>query len=220
LPSVMLDIDKINKRFGGITALDSISFHVLPGQIVSLIGPNGAGKTTLVNILSGFDSCDKGRIIFNNVDITRKPAEDRVRSGMTRIFQDSRLFEDLNVVENIAAAQYFNVDTGFVNSILWPWHDKRIREKCYQKADELLQKFDINEYRSIYPSELSHGVRRRVEIARAVATNPSLLLLDEPAAGLVGKETQKIMKLIRGLSDSGTSSLILERLSPGEQLRK
>jgi ABC-type branched-subunit amino acid transport system ATPase component len=206
----MLKIDEVTKRFGGVLAVNCVSLEIPRGQITSLIGPNGAGKTTLINILSGIYQCDSGRILLDGHDITHKSPDKRVHIGLTRTFQNIRLFSTLSVLENVAAGFICHSEKGVPSALFEPRRHRRELERINDSAEQLLAWLGIRKYKDHLPAELSYGIRRRVEIVRALATKPKLLMLDEPTAGLMAGEAQELVNIMRELVDEGITLLLIE----------
>ena len=206
----MLKIHRVTKVFGGVVALDSVSFDVHMGDIVSLVGPNGAGKTTLFNVIAGIYSCDCGRIIFDGQDVTTLPTHKKALLGLGRTFQNVRLFPSLNVLENVMVGAYCRTQSSFLDTIISRGRDRRKRNQIREQAEELLNWVGGFELRYHLPAELSYGNQRRVEIARSLATSPKLLILDEPTAGMSSSEAQEIIHLMHKLTAKGLTLLLIE----------
>ena len=206
----MLKIHRVNKAFGGVVALDSVSFDVPTGNIVSLIGPNGAGKTTLFNIIAGIYKCDHGRISFDGQDVTTLPPHEKALLGLGRTFQNVRLFPSLNVLENVMIGAYCRTQSGVLDAIISRGRDRRERSQVREQAEELLNWVGCFELRYHLPAELSYGNQRRVEIARSLATSPKLLILDEPTAGMTASEAQEVVHLMHQLTAKGLTLLLIE----------
>jgi branched-chain amino acid transport system ATP-binding protein len=206
----LLAVDKATKRFGGLTAVDDVSFDVQQGEIVGVIGPNGAGKSTLFNLISGIAPLTKGRVTFASRDMAQIAVHDRSAIGMTRTFQIVRLFGHLDVAANVMLGGHCGMTQGFVGSLLRLPNilveDQRLREKAMQLLDfvGLVDRADHT------ADHLPHGQQRLLEIARAMIADPRLVLLDEPAAGLNGTETAHLLELVRKLNAQGVSVLIVE----------
>ena len=202
----VLAIDDLAVRFGGVTALDAVSLRVRPGEIVGLIGPNGAGKTTLIDAVTGYVRPARGRITLNDIDITGRTPTRIARSGLSRSFQSLELFDDMTVMDNLLVAcerhDTLAYLTGFVHSR---------REPLTASVCAAIQEFDLEPYLTQTPSSLPYGRRRLVGIARAVATEASVILLDEPAAGLDQNESAELGNLLRRLADEwGMGILLIE----------
>jgi branched-chain amino acid transport system ATP-binding protein len=206
----LLSIEGVSKRFGGLDALRQVTFAVHQGQIKALIGPNGAGKTTLFNIASGVYRPSEGRVLFAGVDVTKKPSHHICRMGLGRTFQHSRVFDDMSVLENVAVGRYPRTTAGVLSAALGlPLHRREERE-TFKAAHEALRRVDLDD-RSEDPAEnLPMGERHLLEIARALAAEPRLLLLDEPAAGLNDDETHRLTETVRKIRDEGVTVLLVE----------
>jgi branched-chain amino acid transport system ATP-binding protein len=193
--AAMLVVQNIHKRFGGLAAVDDTSFDIAQGSITSLIGPNGAGKTTLFNIISGLLRPSAGTVLFKGTDITGWSPQRIARAGMGRTFQNVRLFQNLNAIENVIAARFCRTNSSLLEALLFLPRDRRVRQRSREVAEELLDWIGIAAHRFLMPRELPYGDQRRLEIARALATEPELLMLDEPSAGMSHLEAQELMDL-------------------------
>jgi len=192
----LLDIVHLSIHFGGLTALIDCSFSVEEGEIFSLIGPNGAGKTTVFNIINGIYKPDDGKILFDGTDITRLTSHNIARLGVARTFQNIELFAEMTVLENVLVGQHAHLGAGLISGGLLL---RRVRaEEKYAKieADRIFEFLGLTEYASHLVSDLPHGIQKKVEMARALAAKPKILLLDEPAGGLNPQETRALMELI------------------------
>jgi branched-chain amino acid transport system ATP-binding protein len=209
--SAILKVEKVSKRFGGLLALHDVDMVVEEGSIASLIGPNGAGKTTLFNVISGFYKPDEGRVILRNREITGL-GPDRVASlGIARTYQNIRLFNAMSVLENILVGQHTLLRSGIFSSIVRTPQQRREEEQARQRAIELLRFVGLQGQGDATSRSLPYGAQRRVEIARALALQPKLLLLDEPAAGMNPGETEALIALIRRVRDTmGITVLLIE----------
>ncbi len=206
----LLDIHNLSRAFGGLKAVNNVSFEVSSGIIQAIIGPNGAGKTTLFNLISGRLRVDSGSIIFKGMPITGLKPYKIAKSGITCTFQTTRLFQHMTVLENVMAGCHIRSRADFVSCILGlprTWKEER---KMRQASQNLLEKFDLMHYADEYAENLPFGKQRLVEFARALAAGPELLLLDEPAAGLNIYETEELAKFILSIKDSGITILIVE----------
>lgn len=206
----MLKVEDLTKHFGGLEAVSSVSFAVAQGKVVSLVGPNGAGKTTLFNVISGVHSPDGGRIFFDGKNVTGWPTHMLAQAGLGRTFQNVRLFPMLNAIENVMVGRTCRARSGVLDGLLWTKRDRDDRRKAIEKAEELLEFVGAYENRLMMPHELPYGDQRRVEIARALATEPKLLILDEPTAGMVAQEAHSVVELMGKLTDRGTTLLLIE----------
>ena len=197
-------------HFGGIKAIEELTLQVKTGIIMSIIGPNGAGKTTIFNCLTGIAKPTKGSVLFSQTDITRLPPHDIARLGIARTFQNIRLFKEMTVMENVMVAQHCKTQSGIIGAI--------IRQKSFQdkeravreKSREYLEFVGLADYTETVSWNLPYGAQRRLEIARALASDPLLILLDEPTAGMNPQETSEIMGLIRNLKELGKTVLLIE----------
>ncbi len=206
----LLEVHDLNKRFGGLQAVDNVSFSVREGTIKALIGPNGAGKTTLFNLLSGVLTSDSGTIKFNGSAIQRLQPYQVAAKGMARTFQHIRLFTHMTALENIMIGRHIHSRSGFVSGMLnLPWtrkEEKAVRER----ALEIMAFLGLAEFADTEATSLAYGQQRMLELARALACEPKLLLLDEPAAGLNMRETSEMAKLIARIRDTGVTVLLVE----------
>ena len=201
-----LTVERLSVRFGGVVALDDVSLSVEPGQILGLIGPNGAGKTTLIDAVTGFVSCASGSVHLDDRPITAWPARRRAQAGIARSFQSLELFESMTVRDNLRAASDDQDLRAYLTDLVWPG-----RAPMGPAAVAAVREFDLEADLDRRPEELPYGRRRLVAIARAVAGNPSVLLLDEPAAGLDVAETEELGRLVRHLADDwGIAVLLVE----------
>jgi branched-chain amino acid transport system ATP-binding protein len=203
----MLEIANVTKNFGGLTALSDIGLQVKAKQIYGLIGPNGAGKTTLFNIITGFLTATEGSIQFSGKELTRLPPNKIARLGIARTFQNIRLFGTMTVKENVLVAQNIRARSGILSLVqLLSAREKKLKEE----ADVLLKKMGLWKKRNELSISLPYGDQRRLEIARALALAPELLLLDEPAAGMNEAETEDLLKRIQEIRDMGQTIMLIE----------
>lgn len=206
----MLELKGITQIFGGVTALKDVSFSINQGEITGVIGPNGAGKTTLFNIATGIYSQTSGQVIFEGRDISGLPAERLARLGMVRTFQNIELFGKMTVLENVMVGLHSRSSSGlFACSFKMPWaikEERRIRDE----AHEWLQFVGIDDLAQLEANNLPFGRGRLLEIARAMACNPRMILMDEPAAGLNSQETLGLAGLIRRIRDRGITVVLVE----------
>ncbi len=208
--SALLEVNSVSRRFGGVEALKDITFSVHGGEIFSIIGPNGAGKTTLFNLLTGVFYADEGSILFNSHDITRKRTFEIARLGIQRTFQNLQIFLNMNCIENVKTACHTRISSGMISGCLRlkkVIREERIVEKWAMEALDFVGMKDL----ALAPSDtLPYGLLKRLEIARALAAKPSLILLDEPAAGLNDTETLEMRHLIESISRSGITIMLVE----------
>lgn len=205
----MLEIQNLAMRFGGLLAVDGVSLDVREREIHSIIGPNGAGKTTVFNCMSGFYKPSGGKIIFQGKEIQGKPDYKISRMGMVRTFQHVRLFTQMSVVENLLVAQHRHVNTNLLAGLV-KTPDYRARErKSLDRAAYWLKRIGMLDQANVDAGNLSYGQQRRLEIARCMVTEPKLLMLDEPAAGLNPAETLELNQLIVSLKEDYNVSVVL-----------
>jgi len=206
----LLEIKNIGKRFGGLQAVKDVSFTVRPGMIKAVIGPNGAGKTTLFNIVSGFLPSDSGTITFKDSAIHGKEPHQIAGLGLSRTFQHIRLFSHMTALENVMVGRHVKGRAGFITGMLGLPGSRREDQDVQNRALEIMDLLGIGAFAGTDATSLSYGQQRVVELARALASEPSLLLLDEPAAGLNMRETADMAKLITKIRDRGVTVLIVE----------
>jgi branched-chain amino acid transport system ATP-binding protein len=206
----LLSIEGVSKRFGGLDALREVSFAVHEGQIKALIGPNGAGKTTLFNVASGAYRPSHGRVLFAGVDVAGKQSHHICRMGLGRTFQHSQLFEDMTVAENVAVGRYLKNRAGVFSAALGLPRHRREEQDTFKAAHEALRRVGLDHRAEELAENLPMGERHLVEMARALAAEPRLLLLDEPAAGLNNEETRRLAETVRKIRDEGVTVLLVE----------
>ena len=206
----LLELDNIGITFGGLKALEGVSSQVLSGQIKAIIGPNGAGKTTLFNIISGIYTPTDGEVRLKGEVINGLQPNQVSGKGITRTFQTIRLFEGMTVLENVMLGQHQKTHAGFLAAALRLPSAQQEEQLIEQKAMALLEQFDLADRAAVIATELPFGLQRRVEITRALATEPKLILLDEPAAGLNNTEGLELMAFIRQIRDSGVTVMLVE----------
>lgn len=205
----MLDVRNLSMRFGGLLAVDQVSLDVQEHEIVSIIGPNGAGKTTVFNCLSGFYRPTGGQILFNGKEIQGKPDYRISRLGLVRTFQHVRLFSRMTVVENLLVAQHRHLNTNLLSGLIKTPNYRERERKSLDRAAYWLERVGLLELANREAGNLAYGQQRRLEIARCMVTQPALLMLDEPAAGLNPAETQELNQLIINLKECYNVSVVL-----------
>ena len=208
-PDPILLADKIQKNFGGVVAVDVEHIEVQRGSITALIGPNGAGKTTLFNLLTGFDTPDTGEWRFDGLSMKKIVAHKTASMGMIRTFQLTKSLTKMSVIENMKLGATHQVGEKWWNGLL-PFRWRKQEQIIEQRADELLKRFKLDHMRGEYAGTLSGGQRKLLEMARALMTNPRLVLLDEPMAGVNPALKQSLLEHIRGLRDDGMTVLFVE----------
>ena len=207
--SSLLQIRAVTKRFGGITAVKTLTMDVTRGALYGLIGPNGAGKTTVFNLLTGVYDTTEGEIRFDGARIDGKKPYEITRLGIARTFQNIRLFPDLTVLENVMAARHLRTRQTLADAILGTARHHREEGETRDRSLKLLKLFDLDRVADERSTSLPYGSQRRLEIARALATDPKLLLLDEPAAGMNPQEAFDLVHLIRRLRDEFALTILL-----------
>lgn len=206
-----LRVTNVTKRFGGLTAVNDVSMTAEAGQIHSVIGPNGAGKTTFFNLLTGIYSPDEGSVKFGSRDITGKKPDAIAALGIGRTFQNIRLFSGMTVLENVLVGSHNRISTQYVQAIFRTPGLRKAEKNAVGRAHELLKYMKLDDRAGEISSSLPYGDQRRLEIARALALEPSLLLLDEPAAGMNPQETEELKHMILGLkADLGLTIVLIE----------
>ncbi len=208
----ILNVEDVSKRFGGVSALENVSFTVSHGEIVSLIGPNGAGKTTLFNCITGLSRPDGGSIYFGDSGTTlnRLYPYDIAAKGISRTFQTIRLFKHMSALENILVGAHTKTRGGVWSGLFRPRWVKVEEKKARSQANRLLTFFGLSGKVNELAKNLSYGHQRKLEIARALASEPKLLLLDEPAAGMNPKEKEELLELIRTIQSRGVTIILIE----------
>ena len=206
----LLEVKGLCKRFGGLQAVGNVSFTVAPGSIKALIGPNGAGKTTLFNLIFGSLLPDSGQVWFDGKQTDGCKPHQVAAAGMARTFQHIRLFPKMSALENIAVGRHVHSRAGFLDGMLGlPW-TRREQRSVREKSLEIMRFLGVAELADVEATSLAYGQQRIVELARALACEPKLLLLDEPAAGLNMRETSEMAKLIARIRDTGVTVMLVE----------
>ncbi len=207
----LLDAQSMRKEFGGLVAVSDIDFTIPEGAIVSLIGPNGAGKTTFFNMITGVYKPTTGRVVFDGHDVTGKPPHAVTERGIGRTFQNIRLFQDMTSLENVLVGMHCRLRGGIIGSILNTRRVKHEEAEAHQQAEELLRYCSLGGREQDYARNLPYGDQRRLEVARALATEPKLLLLDEPTAGMNPQETADFTAFVHELrTERGLTVLMIE----------
>lgn len=207
--TLSLDIRGICLRFGGLTALDDISFNVAGGDICAIIGPNGAGKTSLFNVLTTLYRPQNGHATFNGVDLLNSRRSELARNGISRTFQNLALFDGLTVLDNVLVGAHAHQTGGFVDAIVRSQRFRKSEVRARTHCLEILDGLEISKFKNSDVKELSYGTLKRVELARALASQPMLLLLDEPAAGLHHAEVDELSGTIRKLRDDHDLTIVV-----------
>jgi branched-chain amino acid transport system permease protein len=206
----LLRAENICVRFGGVQALQHVSLFVNPGEIVSIIGPNGAGKTTLLNAISGFIKPQSGSVVFRGHDLTKRSVEIRARQGMARTFQTPRLLPTLSVQDNIVQAAHSTFESTIFSVMLGFRKHRQEERKALDESIQLMEALGLSDIAGQNPADLPYGIQRKCEIARCLALHPSLILLDEPAAGMNNSETRELADLLLRIRDLGLTLVIIE----------
>jgi branched-chain amino acid transport system ATP-binding protein len=205
----LLEIKNLYKSFGGLGAVINFNFTIQSGELIGLIGPNGAGKTTVFNLITGVYRPDKGQILLQGQNIAGLPPYTICQKGIARTFQNIRLFKDLSVIDNVKIAFHKNVDYSLFSTLIRLPAFFQGEKDIETKAMEYLSIFKLDHKRDEIASNLPYGEQRRLEIARALATQPTLLILDEPAAGMNPQETKELMELIKWVREEFQLSILL-----------
>jgi len=206
----LLEVEALALRFGGVSALSDVSLQLFDGEPVGLIGPNGAGKTSLFNCITGFYRATEGRVHFRGHDLTHLRADVIANLGIRRTFQNLRLFPRLSVLENVLTGAHQRADSNLLRVLVGTPGYRSAEERLVDEADALLEFVGVGQYREAPASDLPYGMQKRLELARALIGEPSLLLLDEPAAGLNTFERREYVQLIRQINGRGIGVLMIE----------
>lgn len=207
--AALLETRDTSIRFGGLIAVNLLNIEVNDGEIIAIIGPNGAGKTTAFNLITGVYAPTEGDILFNGEKINGRRPDEIAKLGIARTFQNIRLFKDLTVLENVLIATHLNIKSDLLSSVLRLPHARKEEKKMVEFAESLLEETGLIQFKNEVASSLPYGLQRRLEIARALATSPKLLLLDEPAAGMNPKESEDLTDFIRDIRDKFNLTILL-----------
>ncbi len=206
----IMSVENITKSFGGIKAVNNVSFYVKKGEIKALIGPNGAGKTTLFNVITKLYSKDDGRIFFQHKDMEKYKPYELIKLGISRTFQNIQLVDELTVLENVMLGYHHKTKANVIDAFFHLPKNKKAESEAKERAMESLRFLKMDTMADKYPKEISFGYKRLVEMARALCIGPDMLLLDEPAAGLNESETSKLLKILFRIWEKGVSILLIE----------
>ena len=201
--------DNVSLRFGGITALNNISFEVKPGNLFAIIGPNGAGKTSIFNCISGIYRPSEGQIEYGNNLLNKLRPDEIANLGIARTFQNIELFENMTVIDNILFGAHRHLNYGPIASLFYTKKVRTSEIEAREIAEDIIDFLEIEQYRYSYILSLPYGIQKRVELARALAMNPDIVLLDEPAAGMNSEETEDIARFIIDLHEERKKTIIL-----------
>jgi branched-chain amino acid transport system ATP-binding protein len=210
MSQIVFTADGITKRFGGVTALDSVSMRIPKDSIFGLIGPNGAGKTTFFNTMTGLYQIDEGKFTFDDKPLNVKAPHEVAQVGIARTFQNIRLFGEMTVLENVMVGRHVRTKAGAFGAIFRPPSVRREEREIEERSRELLAYIGLEKKAGEKSRTLAYGEQRRLEIARALATDPKLIALDEPAAGMNATETIELRKLIERIAKDGKTVLLIE----------
>ena len=210
MKEVILKTEHITQRFGGLVALSDISMEVRSGEIIGIIGPNGAGKTTLFNVITGIYTLTEGNVSLLGQNVTGWKPHKITQLGFARTFQNIRLYARLSVRDNVISGMHCHTKSGILSSVFNTKSKRQEEKQCEEEADEILKLLDLYKFRFEMSTSLPYGAQRKLEIARALATHPKLLLLDEPAAGMNEQETADLANIVYRLKEMGYTILLIE----------
>lgn len=208
-PRALLWCEGVRLSFGGVSALDGVGLHVYPGEILALIGPNGAGKTSLLNCLSGFYRPQEGRIFFQGTEITHLPTHRIAAMGIGRTFQGVQLFQSMTVLDNVLAGRHLHMRTGLWQDFFWWPFSEREERRHRAVAEEIIDFLELEPYRKRVVGELGYGLRKRVDLGRALAMEPKVLLMDEPMAGMNLEEKEDMARFILDVREARRIPIVL-----------
>jgi branched-chain amino acid transport system ATP-binding protein len=206
----LLEVRGLTKAFGGVHAIADLTFAVEPGRIHSIIGPNGAGKTTLFNLITGLYTPTAGRIVLDGADVTALPTASRAAKGVGRTFQNLQIFFNMRAIENVMVGRHLHAPRALLSSMVQLPVIRRANRDAFDRAAALMRRVGLGAYLDSDSDAMPYGALKRLEIARALAAEPKILLLDEPAAGLNPKETLEINELIKSIAAEGTTVVLVE----------
>ena len=198
------------KFFGGLKAVNCVDMEVEEGEVYGIIGPNGAGKTTFFNLCAGVYQLTSGEIWFDGIDISKYRPHQAAKVGIARTFQNIQLFQNTSVLENVVVGFHLNTSTNMFDAVLGTKKQKRTEQETYEKGKALLERLGLGQYQDILAKNLPYGIQRKVEIARALAIAPKILLLDEPAAGMNAVETEELRSFVKRLNEEGQTVVVIE----------
>ena len=207
--SKLLSFKDVTLRFGGITALNSVNFEVNPGELFAIIGPNGAGKTSIFNCISGIYRPTEGDVTYGTSSIPNLRPDQVANLGIARTFQNIELFENMTVIDNILFGAHSQLNYGSISSLFYTKKVRKYEKEAREIAEDIIDFLEIEQYRYSYILSLPYGVQKRVELGRALAMNPEIVLLDEPAAGMNSEETEDIARFIIDLHEERKKTIIL-----------
>jgi branched-chain amino acid transport system ATP-binding protein len=207
---MMLQVQGLSKTFGGVKAVQDVSFSIRAGTVHSVIGPNGAGKTTLFNLITGVYAPSAGQIVFNGEDVAGKSPDELARRRMNRTFQNLQVCMNMSAIDNVMVGAHLRLDQGLFGAMWRRPSLRRADAACREEAAGLMDFVGVGRYVGAHASQMPYGALKRLEIARALAAKPQMLLLDEPAAGLNHTETGEIEALIRKVAESGVTVVLVE----------
>jgi branched-chain amino acid transport system ATP-binding protein len=210
MEKTILSSSGLTLRFGGLTAINDVGFAIRKGEIAAIIGPNGAGKTTLFNIITGIYTPNQGTVYFNNRSLTGKSPHEIASMGISRTFQNIRLYGNMTVMENVMVGMHTKTRSGIAGSIFRSPRYRKEEKFCHAEAEKLLELTELSPYCHDYATSLPYGLQRRLEIARAMASSPEIILLDEPAAGMNEMETEALTQFILDINRQGFTILLIE----------
>ncbi len=209
---IVLKVSDIDLTFGGVQALESVSFNIHDGEILAIIGPNGAGKTCILNCINGFYRPDNGSVLYKNQELVGEKVYDIARLGIARVFQGIQTYAGMTTLDNLMTGRHVALKYGFFDALLYFWSKARTQENINRdRVEEVIEFLEIEEIRKKNVGELSYGLRKRVDFGRALAMDPDLLLLDEPMAGMNQEEKEDMARFILDVSDEkGTTMVLVE----------